>query len=58
MDAWYRGQTFGSYTGVGFEIAKIEIHQAPTAVSGTETHYNMELSAGQSWGTTDLLKVS
>ncbi len=58
VDTLYRDQTFGDYTGVGFEIAKIEIHQEPTAVSGSEVHYNMELTGGAVWGTTDLLRVS
>ena len=53
IDNIYRSHTFGSYSGVGFEIKGILIHEAPTPVSSGQLHYNMAKSP---WNTKELLK--
>ena len=55
VDSIYRSTNFDGYSGTGFEIQEIRIHETATPVSDGQTHYNMETN---SWGTKELLQVS
>ncbi|XP_046376679.2 ADAM 17-like protease [Haliotis rufescens] len=56
VDALYKRTVWNSagLTGLGFEIALMQIHVSPTTVVGDAVHYNM---AGSSWDTLQLLRV-
>ena len=55
MDSIYRSTNFDGYSGTGFEIQEIRIHETDTPVSDGQTHYNMKTD---NWGTKELLQVS
>ncbi|ELU11170.1 hypothetical protein CAPTEDRAFT_157290 [Capitella teleta] len=55
VDSLYRKTNFSNgFTGMGFEIKEMRIHQHPTAVSPGSIHYNMEADA---WQTRELLET-
>ena len=55
VDSIYRSTNFDGYSGTGFEIQEIRIHETDTPVSDGQTHYNMKTD---NWGTKELLQVS
>ena len=55
VDSIYRSTNFDGYSGTGFEIQEIRIHETDTPVNDGQIHYNMETD---NWGTKELLQVS
>jgi len=60
INSIYRNTEFDSmdtcYTGMGFEIKEILIHEVASGPSDTDFAYNMDLNNGHQWSTSDLLE--